>query len=124
MGLIEQARIDIARITQNLNEFGVNIDLVARTGEPASVTGLHTRHHLGVDSDGNMINSRNVHISICEDALIDADYPYRNSSNEVDFKNHRATVIDSSGEPRLYKVTQWHQDETIGLIVIILGDYE
>jgi len=124
MGLIEQARIDIARITQNLNEFGVNINLIARTGETASVTGLHTRHHLGVDSEGNMINSRNVHISISEDALIAANYPYRDSNDEVDFKSHRANVIDSSGELRLYKVTQWHQDETIGLIVIILGDYE
>lgn len=124
MGLIEQARQDIADITQNLNDFGIQMVLTAPDATTATVTGLHTRHHLGVDTDGNMVNSRNVHVSISEAALIASGYTYRNADNEVDLKNHRVTAADSSGEDRHYKITQWHQDETVGLIVIILGDYE
>lgn len=124
MGLIEQARKDIAQITQNGGDFAIDMVFTSPDGDVANVKGLHTRHHLGINDQGLPINSRNVHVSISETALTDAEYPYRNDDNEVYLKNHRVDAADSSGVVRAYKVEQWHQDETVGLIVCILGDYE
>jgi hypothetical protein len=97
MSLIEQAQRDIQRITSNSKEFGVNMTFIAPTGEIAQVTGLHTKHHLGIDTEGNRINSRNAHVSVSEYVLNAQYYPVRNSNNEVDLNKHLVSVRDSTG---------------------------
>lgn len=124
MGIIEQARKDIAQITQNGNDFAIDLVFTSPEGDVANIKGLHTRHHLGINDQGLPVNSRNVHVSISETAFTDAEYPFRNDQDEVDLKNHRVDAKDSSGITRTYIVNQWHQDETVGLVVCILGDYE
>lgn len=124
MGLIEQIRDDIEQITTNSDEFGVPITLTSPGGNTLEMTALHTRHHLGIDTDGNLVDTPNIHIGISENVLIKEGYPYRNSAGKVDLKNHRVTGADSSGTDVQYKVVRWFPDETAGLIVCILGEYE
>jgi len=77
MSLIQRAKADIERITSNQNEFGVEMVLTAPTSETITVTGLHTKINLGVDTDGQMVNSKKAHISVSEKFLTDAGYQVR-----------------------------------------------
>lgn len=124
VGLIDQAKADIKQITGNSDEFGIELLFEAPTSETATVIGLHTKHHLGVDTDGNRVNSKNAHISISEELLTELNYPVRDSSGEVNLKNHKVTAKDSTGNPATYVIREWYPNETIGLITCILGDFE
>jgi hypothetical protein len=123
MGLIA----DIERIwrerSSDLSEFGVALSFVAPEGQTANVNGLHTKHHLSFDTEGIAVNSRNAHVSVSEKLLTDLGYPTRNAKGEVDLQNHRVTCKDSTGIDKTYIIRQWHQNETIGVIVMILGEW-
>ena len=123
MGLIEQAKKDIEQITSNSNDFGVTMLFEAPGGEKATVNGLHSKHHMAYDTDGNMVNSQNAHVSVSEKFLTDAGYPGRNLNGEVTHKDHKVTVKDSTGVEKVYSIREWYPDETIGLITCILGIY-
>lgn len=122
MGLLEMARQDLKDITSNLNDFSVPATFVAPGGETITINVLHTKHHLKIDTDGNPVNSKNAHISFSESNMI--GYTVRNVSGEVNLKGHRVTVKDSTGVDKQYMIRQWFPDETLGLIVCILGDFE
>lgn len=124
MGLTDTINEDIQQITSDLDGFGVSIKLTAPNDTIIDIVGLTSKHHLGYDTDGNQVNTKNAHISFSEKFLIDASYPLRNASGEVDLKGHLADVKDSTGVVKKYIIREWFPDETIGLIVCILGDYE
>lgn len=125
MGIIDRARADIQRITSDTNGFAVDITLIAPDSTTASFAGLSTKHHLAVDQmTGEVVSSRTASISFSEVIAAAAGYTIRNSENEVDLRNHRAQVKDSTGAVRNYVIDKWIPDETLGLIVCILGDYE
>jgi len=124
MSLIQRAKADIERITSNQNEFGVEMVLTAPTSETITVTGLHTKINLGVDTDGQMVNSKKAHISVSEKFLTDAGYPVRDGNGEVNLRSHKVSVNDSTGSAKEYVITEWFPNETVGLITCLLGDYE
>lgn len=124
-GLIARAQRDTQRFTSNADSgFGLSITLTALDNTTATVVGIHAKHHLNVDTDGNVVNSKTAHVAISEALLIAANYPVRNSSGEVDLKNHKIQVVDSTGTSPTYLVQSWFPDETVGLIVITLEDFE
>ena len=127
MGLIERVKSDVARITTSLNGFGVTMLLTAPNTQTVTITGFHTKHHLGIDLEGRPVNSKSASISFSEIALLvlNPNYPTRNTiSGEVDLKGHRVVVKDSTGSNKNFIINQWFPDEVTGLIVCILGDYE
>jgi len=122
MGLIDQARADLVQITSNEDDFGVPIAFEAPTGETKSIVGFHSKHHLARDTDGRQVSAKNAAISFAESLM--TDYPVRGASGEVNLKNHKVTVKDSTDVDKVYVIREWFPDETLGLIVCILGDYE
>lgn len=122
MSLVDRAREDVKQIISNQNDFGCSMVLAAPTGETITIFGLHTKHHMGVDSDGIKVNTKNAHISFAESLMI--GYPVRDLSGEVNLKGHTVTVKDSTGNDASYMIREWFPDETVGLIVCILGDFE
>ncbi len=122
MGLIDQINEDIKNIASNLNDFGVQIILIRPNNQEFIINGIHTKHHLGIDTDGNMVNSKKASIAFSE-SLINT-FSIRNSFNEVDLRGYKINVKDSTGILKNYIVQQWFPDETIGLIVCILEDYD
>lgn len=122
MGLIDQAKKDIKDITSNTDEWGVSITFTAPTGEIATVNGLHSKHHMNIDTEGNMISGKNAHISVSEALLTAKNYPVR-KAGEVNLKNHKVSVKDSTGISKNYVIREWFPDETIGLITCILGSH-
>lgn len=125
MNLFDQSKIDANIILTNANEFGQEITLIT----PDAVTslnlrGFHTKHHTAFDLDGAMVNSKNATVAISEKTLIEESYPYRDSTQEINLKNHLVNVKDSSDIVKNYIIREQYPDERLGVIVLILGDYE
>ena len=125
MSLVDQAKADWQQITTDtVNGFGTAISFVAPNASTANVVGLATKHHIGIDDDGNVVNTKNAHISFSEKQLTDQSYPVRDSDGEVSLYNHQVTWIDSTGASITYVIREMFPDETIGVILCILGDLE
>lgn len=121
MSLIDKAKADIKRITSNSKEFARSMTFTAPTDETITTKGLHSKHYIGIDSEGNPVNAKTAYVSVSEENL--AGYPVRNADGEVDLKGHRVSVVDSTGTTKEYYINEFFPDETIGLIVCILQDY-
>lgn len=124
MGLIEQAAIDLAIITSNGDDFGVDITFTsAFDSKVVTIKGYHNKIHLGVDGNGNVVHSKNATVAVSESLLLAQGYTVRNVSGEVGMKGDLVDVKDSTGVLKNYKVKSKMPDETVGLIVFVLEDY-
>lgn len=126
MGLLDQAREDWKAITSDTEGFGSSIKLIAPTGEIAEFTNLHFKINLGIDEIGLRVNAKKAHISFSESQVYDSNpaYVLRNAQGEVNMAKHRVVVADSTGLDKNYVVSECFPDESLGVIVLILGDYE
>ena len=120
-GLLQASRIDSKRyITEG--GFQSDINITTPSGDVSiDTTGWATKHHLNFDTDGTQINAKNAHICLDEDKLTSAGYPVR-VNDEVNLLNHKIIVKDSSGIAKNYIIKENFPDETLGLIVCVLGD--
>jgi hypothetical protein len=125
MSLVDQAKKDWQQVTTDtVSGFGTAITLTSPGDIVLEIVGLATKHHIGIDDDGNVVNTKNAHISFSEQQLIDASYPARNADGDVSLYRHKATWIDSTGSSITYVIREYFPDETIGVILCILGDLE
>jgi hypothetical protein len=117
---LEQARKDIIEYTQG--DFSTLLKLTSTSGVVVNVSGLATKHHLGIDpSDGSPVNTNNIHVAISEKKLTELNYPTRNACGEVVMIGHKVEYSDSTGNIGTYRIQETYPDETLGLIVCILG---
>lgn len=123
MSILDRARADMQTITSNPNDWGTSAVFTAPTSETATVNVLHTKHKTAYTDDGEMVNIQIASIAVAEALLTAVSYPTRDAENEVYFQDHTVTCADSSGTVRNYIVDQWFPDETLGLIVLILKQY-
>jgi len=123
MSILDNIRADIKTITENDEDFAVEITFTAPDLTVAVINGLHTKHHMSINTEGQMVNSKNTHISFSE-ASLPLAYPLRNAAGEVNLKRHKISVKDSTGIVKNYTVAEWFPDETVGLIVCLLNDRE
>jgi hypothetical protein len=125
MGLKDLARIDWKKITGSKSQWADDITLTSPTLQTALITNLHTKHYLSVNELGVLVNGKNAHVSFSESQVTDANplYVLRNAKGEVHMAGHKVTVKDSTGLDKTYVIQQWHQNETLGVIVCILGAY-
>lgn len=124
MSLYDQAKADIAQITSNTNEWAAEIILEDSEGNICVIQGIRSKHHLGIDTDGNRVNTRNAHISFSENQTIAHGWNIRNDKKQVKIKGYKVSVADSTGELGSYVINEAYPNETLGLIVCILGQYE
>lgn len=126
MSLIDAAKDDWQQFTSDTTT-GFGTDITITTPDDVTsvdIAGLATKHHIGIDTEGELVNTKNAHISFSEKQLTDASYPVRDSDGEVALYGHKATWIDSTGTSVTYVIREWFPDETIGVILCILGDLE
>lgn len=127
MGLLDDIKEDIADITSNSDD-GYGVELTFTTQDDlntAVINGLHTKHHLAIDAEtGKLVNTKNAHASFSEQLLVDQGYPVRGTDGLVRMKGDRVAAKDSTGTVFTYIIREAYPDETIGFIVIILGEYE
>lgn len=121
MSILDRAIQDVKRITGNSNEFARVMTFTALDDSTITTKGLHSKHHLNVDGEGNVVSSKTAYVSVSEENM--TGYPLR-TNGEVDLKGHRVSVKDSTGSTFEYRIIDWYPDETVGLIVCILQDYD
>jgi len=123
--LLQAARLDALKFISK-GGFEEDIVLTHPSGAPfLDITGIHSKHWINFDTNGSQVNSKNAHVLISEKVLIDLEYPVRNSkTGNIDLKNHRITVKDSTLIEKEYIINECWPSETFGLIVCILGDYK
>lgn len=123
--LLQAARLDALKFISK-GGFEEDIVLIHPSGAPSlNIKGLHSKHWISFDTNGSQINSKNAHILISENVLIDLLYPVRNlKTGNIDLKNHRITVKDATLIEKEYIINECYPSETFGLIVCILGDYK
>jgi len=124
MGLLDQVKIDVQSITTDVDGFSQSATFTAPEGATVTINILHAKHHTGYSEDGERVNTKYASIAVAEKSLSDLSYPLRNAQSEVDFESHRVDVADSTGIVKNYVISEWYPDETVGLIVLILGDFE
>lgn len=121
--IFELAKRDAKRIVTSLG-FQESIELSTPDKSlTLSLTGFATKHWINFDTEGLPVDSKNAHVTIDESFLVLNNYPVRNNRGEIALKNHIIAFPDSSGLVKTYIVRRNLPDETLGLIVLILGDY-
>lgn len=124
MGLIDKAKRDIERITSDLNGWAVALLFETPTGETAAISGRFTKITLpNEEPEGTSAATLQAHVSFSEKFLIDLGYPVRNADGKVHMDGHLVTATDSTGTAERYLIRTWEPDETIGLIICMLGEY-
>lgn len=93
------------------------------SGLSIETNGFVTKHWISFDENGNQVNSKNAHICIDEDDLVLKEYEVRNHNDEIDLNRHIVRVPDSTGKTKDFVIVNVFPDETLGLIVCILGDF-
>lgn len=123
--LLEAARRDIKKILSSKDGFGETITISNPSdGKTLIVEGLHSKHFIQFDSEGNPMNSKNAHISIIESDLIGAEIETRKANGNIDIRHLVVSVSDSTGIQKTYCINENWPSETTGLIVCVLGDYK
>ena len=120
--LLDAARKDSKRYVK---AGGFEVDLRITNKDKSwflDIKGFYTNHHINFDSDGTPINSKNVHICIDKEDLINDNYPLVNPRGDVDLINHLVTVKEGSAELD-FIVKEQFPNETLGLIVCVLSEY-
>lgn len=126
MNLVDQAKLIVESINTNDVSGFAKTQVWSNPNGSLIVTikGRHVKHHLGIDENGNAINTKNASCSFSEQTMINASFPIRDASGEVNLKGYKVTIVDSTGTLYKYKVEQWFPDETMGMVVCILTAYE
>lgn len=107
-------------------EWSTELIFVAPNAETATVQGFGSKHHLKIDPDtGIPVNSVNIHASVAESVILDANaaYPTRNANGEIFLKDHLVSFADASGTVKQYKINENFPNETLDLIVCVLGEF-
>lgn len=117
-----------AKFFINSGGYHIDIQMISRDGLiTIDITGWAVKITGSFDSDGNQVNTKNVHITIDEDVLKGQGFPVRTNKKgieEVDLSNVKVNFIDSSGTMKNYVVREQFPDENLGLINVGLGDYK
>lgn len=117
-----------AKAFVNSGGYNISIEMITPDGtKTANIQGWAVKVAGSFDSDGNQVNTKNVHCTIDEQALLLQDYPVRTSKKgieEVDLKLHKVNFADSTGTIKNYIIRENVPDENLGLITIWLGDYK
>ena len=124
MSLTEQSIADLSQIMGNTNDFGVSMTVTSTNMDSIDVVGFHTKHHTGFDLDGVRVESKTASVSISEKQFIDQSFTIRNNENEVSMNGYKIDVSDSTTNVKNYIVRECYPDEKLGIIVLILGDFE
>lgn len=131
MGIKEEAIKDNMEFTSNEDEFAEPVTLTSPDGsKTATLSGIRNKHHLKLKAMGDsdqVVNSLVACVTVNEKNILVAnpDYPTRDSGGIVAMKDHKVTVTELvSGKEVTYIVIEQFADETLGMIVLSLGEYE
>lgn len=119
--VLDMARADVHKI---LTQLGFETQMTLKRGDvEVQITGLGLVHHLAFDTEGQTINSKTAHVTITEKSCIDASFSIRNSKNDVYMRDVLVSFADCTGVVKTYAVKENFADDSLGVIVLNLGNY-
>jgi hypothetical protein len=124
MSVLDRVKADLKRFVESKELFSIDLKITSANGSVIEIPGVHTKHHLSLNSMGNKVSSKNAHVAFHESTLTDQGWTIRNGDGEVDLKNWLVEAKDSTDISKKYKIIQWFPNESTGLVVCILGDYK
>lgn len=125
MGLLDRAKADYRKHVTSNTGAGVTITVTNPEGTiTVEVVSVAMSRHLSVDLEGSPEGSKNTHICMIEATLNEQGYVTRDSNAIVDMFNHKVSFADSTGVVKHHIIGQTFPDETLGLILCLLKDYE
>lgn len=125
MSLQNRAKQDMQRFTADDSGFFA-VSCVVKTPDELqtiAVKGLHTRHWMGVDPDGVAVHTVIASLGVSEQQFIDGNFVIRDANDEVDLKGYLIDAPDANGVVKKYVLREVFPDESIGLLILILGEY-
>ena len=120
--LLARARHDAKKIVTNLG-FQSDVFLI----NPMSMAfiqlkGLTSKHWIKFDTDGSPINAKNVHLNLVEEDIQALGFETRGKNGNVKLIDYYVIVQDSTNVYKNYQVKEVYPNESLGLIVFILGN--
>ena len=104
--------------------FDYTFDETFNTPTQFTLRGTHTKIHLGINGEtGQKVNTKQASVTVAEQDFVNVGYAVRDASGEVSMRDHQVAVKDSTGVICNYIVREWFPDESLGIIVFILGDF-
>lgn len=124
MDILSKAKRDWKKLSQS--SFDLDITFTAPGGaETATVKGIATSHHISIDTDGQAVNTENVHCTVVESNILDANpnYPIRSAAGEVSMRKHKVEFVDSNGDPKTFVIVESFPDNTVNVLTFILAKF-
>ena len=120
--LLAQARKDAKHVVTKLG-FQNDVFLINNLSMNfIQLKGLTSKHWLQLDSDGSPINAKNVHLNLIEKDIQDLGFETRGKNGNVNLLDYYVIVQDSTNNYKIYQVKEVYPNESLGLIVFILGN--
>lgn len=120
--LLAQARKDAKHVVTKLG-FQNDVFLINNLSMNfIQLKGLTSKHWLQLDSDGSPINAKNVHLNLIEKDIQDLGFETRGKNGNVNLLDYYVIVQDSTNNYKKYQVKEVYPNESLGLIVFILGN--
>jgi len=118
MSLLDQAKNDYKAILDSKNDWSVDVTVTNPiTAQTVTIAGHGMTHHLKFDLDkGQAVNSRQSHITLSIDSLVDAGYTLFDANNKVALYKHN---VSFSGDN--YYITECFPDLTLNIVTCILS---
>ena len=120
--LLAQARKDAKHVVTKLG-FQNDVFLINNLSMNfIQLKGLTSKHWLQLDSDGSPINAKNVHLNLIEKDIQELGFETRGKNGNVNLLDYYVIVQDSTNNYKKYQVKEVYPNESLGLIVFILGN--
>lgn len=117
------ARAQAGWLRHSRSAFDFVMVLENPSGQTVQLNGIGTRHSINIDTDGNLVNSPNVHVSFHETEFNEAITeqgvtfkPIRHMAT-ISLKGHFVYFPDSSGVVFKYRIQEYWPDTTVGMII-------
>lgn len=122
---MQQAVIDANRILSNAQKgFATAVTFSIPDGLTVTVNALAIRHHMSLNSDGMAANALNARVTVSEKTLTDLGYPTRNIQGDVSMVGNIVSFADSTQVTKMYSIESTWPDDSLGVIVCTLSEYE
>lgn len=120
--LLAQARKDAKHVVTKLG-FQNDVFLINNLSMNfIQLKGLTSKHWLQFDSDGSPINAKNVHLNLIEKDIQELGFETRGKNGNVNLLDYYVIVQDSTNNYKKYQVKEVYPNESLGMIVFILGN--
>lgn len=120
--LLAQARKDAKHVVTKLG-FQNDVFLINNLSiNFIQLKGLTSKHWIQFDSDGSPINAKNVHLNLIEKDIQELGFETRGKNGNVNLLDYYVIVQDSTNNYKKYQVKEVYPNESLGLIVFILGN--